>query len=72
MIIDDARLTKSCKNMHVSRFVPEYKYEVDTSYIYEDDPREGVKLQMKSDIVEKIRKADEEENSKVITLCGTK
>jgi len=49
MIIDDARLTKSCKNMHVSRFVPK-----------------------KSDNVEMIREADELEESKITTLCGTK
>ena len=64
MIIDDASLTKSCKNMHVSRFIPEYD-----GYEKIDDDRSR---QKKSDNVGKIREADKEEDSKITNICGTK
>lgn len=64
MVIDDARLTKSCKNMHVSRFITKYDG-------YEKIDNLSSR-QKKTDNAEKIREADELEESKITTLCGTK
>ena len=63
MMINEAGLASQCKAMHLSRFISKYTF-------YDEGYRK------RTDIVEEIKEADEEENatcwSKINILCGIK